>query len=160
MGRRIGLVIKAKGAPSAKAQERALLDAGLSEDDLWHDTAERPTLKNWLLSGRAVREGDTVTVAAPHALGATTRQQKATEKKLKGMGVAVEHAETGEGETRSRGRPKVHTFTPEQEKHLRKLWKQPGKFTRPFVRETAKEYAGRDVSDSTLKRMFGSRGSE
>ena len=160
MGRRIGLTIRAKGAPAVKAQQSALAAVGIAEEDIWNDTSDRRTLAGWVLSGRAVREGDTVTVATPHALGATTRQQNAAEKKLKSMGIAVEHAETGEGPVRKRGRPKVHKFTEAQEKELRDMWKKPNMVTRDFVRDKAEEFAGQRVSDATLKRMFGSRGSE
>lgn len=160
MTSRIGLVIRTKGAPSMKAQKDALLEIGVAEDDIWEDKAGHMTLRDWLLTGKALREGDTLVVAAPHALGETTRKQNANEKRLAGMGVTVEHAETGEGPQRPRGRPPVHTFTDDQKRTLRKYWKQPEKYTRPYVRDLAQEFSGRPVSDGTLKRMFGPRGSK
>lgn len=57
------------------------------------------------------------------------------------------------------GRPPKFKMAPEQEDMLRGLWKDPKRFPRDFVRDKAEEYAGQRVSDATLKRMFGSRGS-
>lgn len=154
MGRRIGLIYKARGMPSAAKQLRALVDSGVAEGDAWEDDAKRHLLKNWLLSGRIAREGDTLVVATLNALGDTTRKQNAARKKLEREGVTVEVSETDEGPKRSRGRPAEHNLTAEQQKTICGLWWDRN-IPRQTVIEQAEQIAGKPISESTIKRICG-----
>lgn len=162
MGERFGLIYKAKGMPSQAKQLAALETFGIGEGELWHDTADHSTLEQWFLSGRVCREGDTLVVATLNALGDTGRKQKAVRRKLEGMGITVEVAETDEGPKRERGRPPKYVLPDDLDAEFRLLWKNRNVLRPAFLAHVEKRLRERGIGPmpeiSFFKRRYGARG--
>lgn len=139
--------------PKLAAQRTAVIEAGVDEADVWEDDESRKKRDEWILTGRAVEEGDTLVVPLLAALS-TAKERRTIMRKVARLGVQVEDLKADVVKVKRTGRPAKFQPTTEDKAAICALW-QDKNVPRANVLAEAERRLGGEVHISIIKRWCG-----
>ena len=139
--------------PKLSAQRAAVIEAGVDDADVWEDDEGRKKRDEWILTGRAIEEGDTLVVPLLAALSAA-KERRTVMRKIERLGVHVEDMKADVVKVKRTGRPAKFQPSAEDKAAICALW-QDKNVPRANVLAEAERRVGEEVHISIIKRWCG-----